>query len=313
MICALKEALSHRSDNFFRKLTVIGTTSGGMSFGEEYYRSLKPTSRFAACTDSGRKLSSAKADPRCTLRVAKLSRPVRLLPTRAPPAPTQLVTPSIAFSPVNIAGSHRGLRRHLRTGLCRFRFASSIDAGQMPARSIEIAAAWCWAKAQRFWLWKILIHAQSRGAKILAEIIGYGISTDNHHLTQPDPSGIGPRQAMEQALRSANIAAPSWITLMPTALPPLSMMPPKGKRSLNFSRPSASQFHQIDDGPFVRGRGRDRSDFLSAGFKHQLCRQTLISTPETTPGSTSYPGAASRRSISPFQIPLGLAERTHPS
>src|SRR5204863_7315976 len=41
--------------------------------------------------------------------------------------------------------------------------------------------------------------AEARGATILAEITGYGISTDNHHLTQPAPSGIGPRQAMEQA------------------------------------------------------------------------------------------------------------------
>ena len=45
--------------------------------------------------------------------------------------------------------------------------------------------------------------AQRRGAPILAEITGYGISTDNHHLTQPHPSGIGPRQAMERALADA--------------------------------------------------------------------------------------------------------------
>jgi len=45
--------------------------------------------------------------------------------------------------------------------------------------------------------------ARARGASVLAEIIGYGISTDNFHLTQPDPSGIGPRQAMERALGSA--------------------------------------------------------------------------------------------------------------
>src|SRR6202030_4798656 len=49
--------------------------------------------------------------------------------------------------------------------------------------------------------------ARARGAKVLAEITGYGISTDNHHLTQPDPSGSGPRRAMEQALRSANRSA----------------------------------------------------------------------------------------------------------
>jgi 3-oxoacyl-[acyl-carrier-protein] synthase II len=49
--------------------------------------------------------------------------------------------------------------------------------------------------------------ARARGARVLAEIIGYGISTDNFHMTQPDPSGIGPRQAMERALGSANISA----------------------------------------------------------------------------------------------------------
>ena len=45
------------------------------------------------------------------------------------------------------------------------------------------------------------------GRGILAEIVGYGISTDNHHLTQPNPSGIGPRQAMERALNSAHVSA----------------------------------------------------------------------------------------------------------
>jgi 3-oxoacyl-[acyl-carrier-protein] synthase II len=49
--------------------------------------------------------------------------------------------------------------------------------------------------------------ARARGAKIVAEIIGYGISTDNHHLTQPNPSGSGPRQAMEGALQSAGLSA----------------------------------------------------------------------------------------------------------
>jgi 3-oxoacyl-[acyl-carrier-protein] synthase II len=45
--------------------------------------------------------------------------------------------------------------------------------------------------------------ARRRGARILAEITGYGVATDNHHLTQPHPSGIGPRLAMERALADA--------------------------------------------------------------------------------------------------------------
>jgi len=51
--------------------------------------------------------------------------------------------------------------------------------------------------------------ARARGARVLAEITGYGMSTDNFHLTQPDPSGIGPRRAMERALQSAQISADS--------------------------------------------------------------------------------------------------------
>jgi 3-oxoacyl-[acyl-carrier-protein] synthase II len=50
-----------------------------------------------------------------------------------------------------------------------------------------------------------LESARSRGAKILAEFSGYGLSTDNHHLTQPDPSGIGPLLSMKQAIESAGL------------------------------------------------------------------------------------------------------------
>jgi len=64
-----------------------------------------------------------------------------------------------------------------------------------------------------------LESAQQRGAPILAEITGYGISTDNHHLTQPHPSGIGPRQAMERALADARTtpAAVDYINAHGTA------------------------------------------------------------------------------------------------
>jgi 3-oxoacyl-[acyl-carrier-protein] synthase II len=48
--------------------------------------------------------------------------------------------------------------------------------------------------------------ARNRGAQILGEVIGYGISTDNHHLTQPNPDGSGPRRAMEQAMAQAGLA-----------------------------------------------------------------------------------------------------------
>src|SRR4029434_1840621 len=48
--------------------------------------------------------------------------------------------------------------------------------------------------------------ARERGAPVLVEIIGYGISTDNFHITQPEPSGIGAQQAMARALKTADIS-----------------------------------------------------------------------------------------------------------
>lgn len=48
-------------------------------------------------------------------------------------------------------------------------------------------------------------HAKKRGARIYAEITGYGSSCDAYGLTRPDPSGKGARRAMEWALREAQI------------------------------------------------------------------------------------------------------------
>jgi 3-oxoacyl-[acyl-carrier-protein] synthase II len=45
----------------------------------------------------------------------------------------------------------------------------------------------------------------ARGATALAEVVGYGMANDTYHLTQPHPSGIGPKLAMQRALRSGGI------------------------------------------------------------------------------------------------------------
>ncbi len=49
-------------------------------------------------------------------------------------------------------------------------------------------------------------RALSRGARIYAEVAGYGLSCDAHHMTAAHPEGDGPARAMERALRSAGLA-----------------------------------------------------------------------------------------------------------
>ena len=48
--------------------------------------------------------------------------------------------------------------------------------------------------------------ARARGARVYAEILGYGASNDAHHMAQPDPESIGVAEMMRSALARANVA-----------------------------------------------------------------------------------------------------------
>lgn len=50
-----------------------------------------------------------------------------------------------------------------------------------------------------------LEHAQARGANILAELVGYGASSDAYHMTSPSPDGEGAARAINDALRDASL------------------------------------------------------------------------------------------------------------
>jgi 3-oxoacyl-[acyl-carrier-protein] synthase II len=50
-----------------------------------------------------------------------------------------------------------------------------------------------------------LEHAKRRGAKVYAELVGYGMSADAAHMTEPDPTGVNPARSMKMAIDDAGV------------------------------------------------------------------------------------------------------------
>lgn len=206
MTLALGEALA-QSEEFQPELTVVGTTSGGMTFGEAYYRGLQQHQG-----SSGRSASLiANYTPQKPIMDAQEAFGIT--------APCQIIANACASGTNAIGHAFECVRsgryqRVLAGGYDAISELVFVGFDSLQASTPEVCRPFdrgrtgmVLGEGAAILLLENFEAAQARGATILAEITGYGISTDNHHLTQPNPSGSGARQAMEGALRSAGIAA----------------------------------------------------------------------------------------------------------
>src|ERR1700733_1770848 len=188
------------------ELMVVGTTGGGMSYGELYYRRLLATK-----SRKGFAWLVGNYTPQKPVRDALELNRLRI--------PTQILTNACSSGSNAIGHGFELVRHGLRDcvvcggyePLCELVFVGFDSLQAATAEKIRPfdrnrtglvlggGAAFLILEAEK--------SAARRGAVASAEMIGYGASTDTYHLTQPHPSGIGPRLSMQRALESGEMEA----------------------------------------------------------------------------------------------------------
>jgi 3-oxoacyl-[acyl-carrier-protein] synthase II len=205
MIQAMRETQAGDA-SYVPELLVFGTTSGGMSFGEQFHRALvegrRPRARAALL---------ANYPPQKAVLDAMEAGGFR--------APVQIIANACASGTNAVGHAFRlvraGMHRRVMCGgydaiseLVYTGFDSLHAATADRIRPFDrLRSGLVVGEGAAVLMLEDFESARRRGAPILAEITGYGISTDNHHLTQPHPSGIGPELAMKRGLEDAAIAS----------------------------------------------------------------------------------------------------------
>jgi len=202
VITALAELLKDAPE-FPPEIAIVGTTSGGMSFGENFYRTLGNGNGCSAALIANYPPQKQIVD---AMEKFGINVPAEII-ANACASGTNAI--GHAFSAIRtgryrrvLAGGYDALSELVFVGFDSLQAATPEKCRPFDSNRSGMVLG----EGAALFALEELESARSRSAEILGEIIGYGISTDNHHLTQPNPDGSGPRRAMEQALAQARLA-----------------------------------------------------------------------------------------------------------
>ncbi|HWA76399.1 MAG TPA: beta-ketoacyl-ACP synthase II [Polyangiaceae bacterium] len=145
-------------------------------------------------------------------------------------------------------------------------------------------------------------HARRRGAPIYAELAGYGLSGDAHHLSAPDPTGDGARRAMQAALRRArrNADEVDYINAHATSTPvgdPVELLAVQAlfgdhARSLSMSSTKSATGHLLG------AAGAVEAIFSILSLRDQVVPPTLnLGQPDSETGIDLVPREAKGRVV----------------
>ncbi|HET7817424.1 MAG TPA: beta-ketoacyl-ACP synthase II [Sphingomicrobium sp.] len=146
-------------------------------------------------------------------------------------------------------------------------------------------------------------HAKKRGAKIYAELVGYGMSGDAYHVTAPHPEGAGAYRAMANALRRSglDLADIDYINAHGTSTPLGDELELGAVRRLFGNHIGAMSMSSTKSaiGHLLGGAGAVESIFCILAMRDQIVPPTLnLDNPsEGTAGVDLVPHKAKERSV----------------
>lgn len=178
---------------------VLGTTSGGMNLGEEYYRQAAEQP-FCDRRQPTRVVHYQPQSQALQLQNAfGFSGPITIIANACASGANAI---GHAWSLIRsgeaervLTGGYDALSQLVFSGFDSLQALSPTSCRPFDARRDGLALG----EGAAILALEAFDSARKRGAKIIAEICGYGAATDCHHLTQPHPEGDAALMAMEQA------------------------------------------------------------------------------------------------------------------
>jgi 3-oxoacyl-[acyl-carrier-protein] synthase II len=210
LLTATDEALAQSKLNFNnpslgKTPVVLGTTSGGMTMGQQYYRTAieRPTTKKQQAT----RVLQYLAQTQIAMLAEALGVAGQTI-TIANACASGSNAVGHAFEMVRnrraevvVTGGYDALCEMVFTGFDSLQALSPTQCRPFDAHRDGLALG----EGAAVFIFESAEHATVRGAKPIGEIVGYGAATDCHHLTQPQPEGNAALASMTAACKSAGL------------------------------------------------------------------------------------------------------------
>jgi len=184
---------------------VLGTTAGGMTLGEAYYRQAINQPRHHRGQATRAIQYQAQVQARLVFDTLGFSGPTTIISNACASGGNAI---GHAFNLIHsgraervVAGGYDALGELVFSGFDSLQALSPTICRPFDARRDGLALG----EGAAVLNLETLESARRRGAEILGEVIGYGTSIDQHHLTQPHPQGSTTLTVMKQACANARV------------------------------------------------------------------------------------------------------------